>query len=248
MGVLNVTPDSGDGRGGRCHRGRRPGAADGRRGADLLDVGGESGRDTGRCGRRDRPSRAGDPGRRAALPALPSASIPRSPRSRRPPSTPGRTSSTTSGAATTTPSRARRGLAVPPSDAQPPRPLREPRGRVADLQRAIERALAASVAWDNLIVDPSFLRKTPGHNLALLRTSALRVSRPLLGTSRKSTLGKILDLPPEERLEATLATTALGIASGVDVVRVHDVRANVRVARVADAVVRGGHPLETEDG
>ena len=48
----------------------------------------------------------------------------------------------------------------------------------------------------------------------------------------------MLDLPPEERLEATLATTALGIAAGVDVVRVHDVQANVRAARMTDAIVR----------
>ena len=49
----------------------------------------------------------------------------------------------------------------------------------------------------------------------------------------------MLDLPADERLEATLATTALAIAAGVDIVRVHDVRANVRAARMADAIVRG---------
>jgi len=79
--------------------------------------------------------------------------------------------------------------------------------------------------------------------LTVLRElAALRVlERPiLLGTSRKSTLGRVLDLPPDERLEATLATTALGIARGVDIVRVHDVEANVRVARMTDAIVRGG--------
>jgi dihydropteroate synthase len=66
------------------------------------------------------------------------------------------------------------------------------------------------------------------------------LGRPiLLGTSRKSTIGKVLDLPAEERLEGTLATTALGIASGVDIVRVHDVRENLRAARMADAIVRG---------
>jgi dihydropteroate synthase len=52
----------------------------------------------------------------------------------------------------------------------------------------------------------------------------------------------VLDLPPDERVEATLATTALGVAGGVDLVRVHDVRANVRAARMADAVVRGWRP------
>lgn len=115
---------------------------------------------------------------------------------------------------------------------------------IADLERAIERALRAGVAWDGLIVDPGFgFGKTPVHNLALLAgLGGLRVlGRPiLLGTSRKSTLGRVLDLPSEERLEATLATTALGVAAGVDIVRVHDVRPNVRVARMSDAIIRGG--------
>jgi dihydropteroate synthase len=114
---------------------------------------------------------------------------------------------------------------------------------VADLQRAIERALRLGVRWDDLIVDPGFgFGKTPDHNLAVLRElGVLRLlGRPvLLGTSRKSTLGRVLDLPTDERLEATLATTALGVAGGADMVRVHDVRPNVRVARMADAIVRG---------
>jgi len=117
---------------------------------------------------------------------------------------------------------------------------------LADLQRALERALAAGVAWDRLIVDPGFgFGKAPHHNLALLRDlGSLRLlGRPiLLGTSRKSTLGKVLDLPPDQRAEATLATTALGIAAGVDMLRVHDVGPNVRAARMADAVVRGWDP------
>jgi dihydropteroate synthase len=117
---------------------------------------------------------------------------------------------------------------------------------IADLQRAIDRALAAGVPWEHLVVDPGFgFGKTPDHNLALLRDlGALGVlGRPvLLGTSRKSTLGKLLDLPADQRVEATTATTALGIAAGVDMVRVHDVRENVRTARVTDAVVRGWRP------
>jgi dihydropteroate synthase len=119
---------------------------------------------------------------------------------------------------------------------------------VADLQRAIERALRAGVAWDAIVVDPGFgFGKTAEHNLALLRdlASLAILGRPiLLGTSRKSTLGRVLDLPADQRLEATLATTALAIASGVDVVRVHDVRENVRAARMADAVIRGAWPGE----
>jgi dihydropteroate synthase len=114
---------------------------------------------------------------------------------------------------------------------------------VADLEDAIGRAVAAGVPRDDVIVDPGFgFGKNPLHNLALLDgLSALRVlGRPiLLGASRKSTLGRVLDLPPGERLEATLATTAIGIARGADVIRVHDVLANVRAARMTDAVVRG---------
>ncbi len=130
---------------------------------------------------------------------------------------------------------------------------------IADLQRAIERAIRLGVRWTDLIVDPGFgFGKTPEHNLELLRElDRLRIlERPiLLGTSRKSTLGRVLDLPADDRLEATLATTALGIGRGADIVRVHDVRANVRVARMSDAIVRGyprrespARPATTEGG
>lgn len=114
---------------------------------------------------------------------------------------------------------------------------------LGDLARAIDRALACGIAWEAIVVDPGFgFGKAPEHNLELLRGLDLlaTLGRPvLLGTSRKSTLGRVLDLPADERLEATLATTALGIAAGIDVVRVHDVRPNVRVARMTDAIVRG---------
>jgi dihydropteroate synthase len=117
---------------------------------------------------------------------------------------------------------------------------------VEDVRAAVERAQAAGVPRVSIIVDPGIgFGKTPDHNLALLRDlGALRVlGLPiLLGTSRKSTLGRLLGLPEGERLEATLATTALGIASGADIVRVHDVRENMRTARVADAIERGWRP------
>jgi dihydropteroate synthase len=121
---------------------------------------------------------------------------------------------------------------------------------VADLESALERAERAGVGRESLIVDPGIgFGKTADHNVTLLRgLGALRrLGRPiLLGTSRKSTIGRILDLPPDERLEGTLATTALGIAAGVDIVRVHDVAANVRVTRVSDAIVRGRWRAEAE--
>lgn len=118
---------------------------------------------------------------------------------------------------------------------------------LADLQAALDRAQKAGVPRGNLIVDPGFgFGKTPEHNLEVMRhLGELRgLGFPvLLGTSRKSTLGHVLGgVPPEDRLEATLATTALGIAGGVDIVRVHDVLANVRAARTSDAIVRGVFP------
>lgn len=123
---------------------------------------------------------------------------------------------------------------------------------VADLRTALDRAERLGVRTDDLIVDPGIgFGKTADHNVTLLRhlDALTALHRPiLLGTSRKSTIGRILDLPPEERLEGTLATTALGIASGVDIVRVHDVRANVRAARVADAIIRGRWTSEPEGG
>lgn len=115
---------------------------------------------------------------------------------------------------------------------------------IADLARALERALAAGVAWEQTIVDPGIgFGKTAEQNLAVLHDLHLltALGRPvLLGTSRKSTIGKVLDLPAGQRVEGTLATSALGVAAGADIVRVHDVAPNVRAVRMADAIVRGG--------
>ena len=115
---------------------------------------------------------------------------------------------------------------------------------VADLAAALAVAEEAGCHPASLIVDPGIgFGKTAEQNLLLLRDlGALRaLGRPiLLGASRKSTIGKVLELPVSERLEGTLATTALGIAAGVDIVRVHDVSANVRAARMSDAIIRGG--------
>ncbi|HEU5430744.1 MAG TPA: dihydropteroate synthase, partial [Thermomicrobiales bacterium] len=113
---------------------------------------------------------------------------------------------------------------------------------VRELARRLDRALAAGIAWEHLIVDPGYgFGKDWRQNLELLRRQGeLRVlGRPILaGTSRKSTIGKVLGTPPADRLEGTAATVALAIAGGADIVRVHDVRPMVRVARMTDAVVR----------
>ena len=124
---------------------------------------------------------------------------------------------------------------------------------IADLRAAVDRAVRLGVRRDAVIVDPGFgFGKTPEQNLALVRElGTLRaLGRPiLLGTSRKSTLGRVLDLPVGDRLEATLATTALGIAGGADLVRVHDVRANVRAARISDAIIRANwRPVAARGG
>lgn len=114
---------------------------------------------------------------------------------------------------------------------------------VRELARRLDRAVAAGIAWENLIVDPGFgFGKDWRDNLLLLRRlGELRVlGRPILsGTSRKRTIGHVLGLPPKERVEGTAATVSMAIAAGADIVRVHDVQAMVRVARMTDAIVRG---------
>jgi dihydropteroate synthase len=108
---------------------------------------------------------------------------------------------------------------------------------------AIRRAYEASIPDAHIILDPGIgFGKTRQENLEIIRRlDELRViGYPILiGPSRKSFIGKTLDLPVEERLEGTAAAVALAIAGGADIVRVHDVKAMVRVARMADAIVRG---------
>lgn len=114
---------------------------------------------------------------------------------------------------------------------------------ILSLRHSMERASAAGVRSENVILDPGIgFGKTWEQSLELLRRlEELKVlGRPLLlGTSRKSFIGRVLDLPVDQRLEGTAATVALGIARGADMVRVHDVQAMVRVCRMADAIVRG---------
>ena len=119
------------------------------------------------------------------------------------------------------------------------------------LSHSIDLALSAGVAWERIIIDPGIgFGTTPHENLTLLhRLGELRaLGRPiLLGTSRKSTIGRVLGgLPPAERVEGTAAAVALGIAQGADIVRVHDVHEMMRVVKMSDAVVRGIDPERSE--
>jgi len=114
---------------------------------------------------------------------------------------------------------------------------------IASLKKSIQVALDAGVAWDNIIIDPGVgFGKTVEQNVEIVRRLAelKALGRPiLLGTSRKSFIGRVLDLPVDQRLEGTSATVAIGIANGADIVRVHDVAQMVRVARMSDAIIRG---------
>jgi len=111
---------------------------------------------------------------------------------------------------------------------------------LASLRRSIAVAEAAGVPPDRVIVDPGIgFGKTAEQNLVVLRRLAELASldRPVLvGTSRKSFIGRILDLPVDDRLEGTAASVAVAILRGASIVRVHDVRAMARVARVAEAL------------
>jgi len=108
------------------------------------------------------------------------------------------------------------------------------------------RAIAHGIARERIILDPGIgFGKTPNHNIRILRQLSRIVALgfpTLLGTSRKSTIGKLTQREPHERIYGTAATTAIGIASGVDVVRVHDVAQNRDVISVSDAIVRDWRP------
>lgn len=112
----------------------------------------------------------------------------------------------------------------------------------AGLRASMDIARRAGVEEGKVIVDPGIgFGKTAEHNLEILHRLAELKSlgrHILIGTSRKSFIGKVLELPPGERLEGTAATVALSIAHGADLVRVHDVKAMKRVAQMTDAIVR----------
>lgn len=114
------------------------------------------------------------------------------------------------------------------------------------LAQCVETAERAGISRRKIIIDPGIgFGKGLEQNLELLRRLQELEPFPgleglplLIGTSRKSVIGLTLNLPVEERLEGTLATLALSIAQGADIVRVHDVQAAVRACRMTDAIVR----------
>ena len=114
-----------------------------------------------------------------------------------------------------------------------------------ELAQAVSVAEAAGVDRSQIIVDPGIgFAKNASHSLAALRGLDLIKARVgglpvLVGASRKSFIGAILDAEPEDRVEGNAASTALAISAGADILRVHEVWEMARVAKVADAIVRG---------
>jgi dihydropteroate synthase len=117
---------------------------------------------------------------------------------------------------------------------------------IEGLNRSVSVATGAGVDEGNIVVDPGIgFGKTADHNLELLRRlpEIKEMGFPmLLGVSRKSTIGRLLNLPEDDRVEGTAAAVSLSIVGGADIVRVHDVKQMVRVVRMTDAVVRGWRP------
>ena len=111
------------------------------------------------------------------------------------------------------------------------------------LQNSIDKALKAGIKKEKIVLDPGIgFGKTFEQNLEVLRRldELKDLGYPvLLGTSRKSVLGNIVNVKPKDRVDATVATTVLGIRDGVDIVRVHDVKENLQAAMIADKLYRG---------
>lgn len=112
---------------------------------------------------------------------------------------------------------------------------------IKDINESIKIALDAKISRDSIIIDPGVgFGKTLEHNLMVLKnlSSFHQCGYPvLLGTSRKSVIGLTLDLPKEERLEGTLATSVIGTLNNCMFLRVHDVKANYRAMKMTEAIM-----------
>ena len=122
---------------------------------------------------------------------------------------------------------------------------------INSLEKCKNQAIKTGIPNTEIILDPGIgFAKTAENNLEILnRLAEFRVlgSPLLIGTSRKSTIGRILELPVEARIEGTAATIALSIACGADIIRVHDVREMIRVSKMSDAIIRNWRPVNWTD-
>lgn len=112
---------------------------------------------------------------------------------------------------------------------------------ISDLEKCVDIALVAGIDKDKIILDPGIgFGKDLEQNLHLINNCQLlnKLNYPLLlGTSRKSMIGLTLDLPVEERVEGTIATTVMGVMKGCSIIRVHDVKENYRAAMMTKAIL-----------
>ncbi len=122
---------------------------------------------------------------------------------------------------------------------------------LASLDVSARRCVRAGLPPEHVILDPGIgFGKTPEHNLAVLGALPRLVALgfpTLLGTSRKSTIGRLTGRDVDQRAFGTAATVALAAAAGIDIVRVHDVASQRDVVHVADAIVRGWRPAGWHD-
>jgi dihydropteroate synthase len=251
VGIINMTPDSfaGDGLNGDAGAAEARGARWKEEGADLLDVG-------GRSTRPGAPRVPVDEELRRTIPAIRRLAALGLPVSVDTSSARVAAAALAAGACMINDVTAFEGdpeMAALAARARVPVVLMDGRDRRAApdiiaetetyLAGRLRAAEAAGVARSNTIVDPGYgFGVTLAQNMEILRRlrGLTALGRPvLIGTSRKGSIGRILNLPVRERLEGTAATIVIAIANGADFVRVHDVRAMVRVARMTDAIVRG---------
>jgi dihydropteroate synthase len=110
------------------------------------------------------------------------------------------------------------------------------------LKKSIDRAQASGIKKENIIIDPGIgFGKRLKDNLTLINNLNVleELGRPILiGVSRKSFIGTILDSPPQDRLEGTIASAVLSVVHGAAILRVHDVASVKKAVRVADAIIK----------
>lgn len=115
---------------------------------------------------------------------------------------------------------------------------------LGDLKECIQIALMAGVKRENIILDPGIgFGKNLEQNLKVMNNlhRFKELDLPLLlGTSRKSMIGNTLNLPADERVEGTIATSVIGVLNGFDFIRIHDVKENLRAIKMTEAIAKAG--------